>query len=81
MIERVSWAMYPKDERGRYELRDDWPRYLIMARAAIEAMREPTDGMVGHYTHNIGEWSRSTTEAMIDAALETSVNVTTKGEG
>lgn len=53
------------------------PRYRAMARAAIEALREPTDAMVGAMWREIDEWGTGIPnsiagpvyDAAIDAAL------------
>lgn len=78
MLERVAKAIwndsYPEDEWNEIDRRD----YLGHARAAIEAMREPTKWMTraavrygdsAGYEH-ISEWdAKIVWEAMIDAAL------------
>jgi len=74
MIERVARAMCISDEMdpdspgigGIENAPAYWVHYAGMARAAIEAMREPTDGMVeaGNRMGCIPTYSR-----MIDAAL------------
>jgi hypothetical protein len=59
------------------ESKDELESYRIIARAAIEAMREPTDAMVSAYDNwdaysgSCGSWlNTSAYEAMIDAALK-----------
>jgi hypothetical protein len=51
----------------------DWESYLAQARAAIAAMREPTEGMLRawpHYEpHNQPDEVREGYQEMIDAAL------------
>jgi hypothetical protein len=66
MIERVARAI------GRAELLPDdadrhWKRFEIHARAAIEAMREPTEAMLkaAPFSHPLTNW-----QAMIDAATQ-----------
>jgi hypothetical protein len=44
-------------------------KYATKARAAIEAMREPTEVMLDHWSYRNGEWSRQNIEAFVDAAL------------
>ena len=84
MIERVARAIYDKspiytakpnigepmhaltwDEAEKYGRED----YFDQARAAIEAMREPTPGMLNHPSYIQGEWSRRNVESFIDAAI------------
>lgn len=75
MIERVARAIfsdrYPDEDWKEYQKRD----YCGHARAAIEAMREPTDAMVdsGHSRPNDFQHGQTTVveiyEAMIDAVL------------
>lgn len=81
MIERVARAICragmsgPKDHLNKQE-NLNWRKFEIEARAAIEAMREPTNAMVeasnrewdGRMSHrSSGAW-----QAMIDAALSPS---------
>jgi hypothetical protein len=84
MIERVARAMtedFVNDQLDNIEINprryadDNWKSYASMARAAIEAMREPTDEMVdaGRIARmNVagGYDGPSGWEAMIDAALK-----------
>lgn len=68
MVERVARAMFADTNEGPWESEryDNHHIYLSNARAAIKAMREPTEAMM-HVAWAIadGEW-----QAMIDAALE-----------
>lgn len=74
MVERVARAIMRDDFEGD----DMWnssgrllrDSYLKNARAAIEAMREPTEGMAGA-GNSLGHEEAPSTyyEAMIDAAL------------
>lgn len=74
MIERVARAIMRDDFEGDelWESSDKCLRgsYLRNARAAIEAMRDPTDGMVDA-GNSLGHEEAPATyyEAMIDAAL------------
>ena len=69
MIERVAAAMWERTHDGRW---DDWgdgqdeSRIIHRddARAAIAAMREPTDSMTNGVDYRRGVWVN-----MIDAAL------------
>lgn len=48
MIERVArllWAAFARDGTYDEDRHDDVPFYLATARAAIEAMREPSEGV------------------------------------
>lgn len=74
MIERVARALF-EDANGTS---DGWEntnqtRWHIAARAAIEAMREPTPGMLqAGYTemdYHAEGWLRAAWPLMIDAAL------------
>ena len=74
MIERVARAMAEADVHNTA-----WKLYVREARAAIEAMREPTEEMfVAAYAVNGGKWTDDEYEpppkicwsAMIDAALK-----------
>ena len=66
MVERVARAIANVD-CGDYELRPN--TYNATARAAIEAMRVPTDAMKEARFQRLGEGGRIEWEAMIDAAL------------
>ena len=44
-------------------------QFRAQARAAIEAMREPSDGMTEFASYHREEWSRSCLQSAIDAAL------------
>ncbi len=77
MVERVARAMYPKgwEQDGHFNSRERaWRRdhAMIAARAAIEAMREPTPGMLsdGLAIHDWDHGLDDVYTAMIDAALE-----------
>jgi len=70
MVERVARAL-----SGWLHGSPSWESCFPMARAAIEAMREPTEAMVwagraDHLTVDGEEWSKPIWQAMIDAALE-----------
>lgn len=73
MIERVAQAIYDQQSDGAGPVSDFYP----VARAAIEAMREPTDKMVQAaedgmvYTQDLtfGQISRFAWRDMIDDAL------------
>ena len=80
MVERVARALYAatpfkQAEGGYHEQSDVYRRScLLLARAAIEAMREPTEAMVDAfvwYGHGktIGDVARIGWQSMIDAAL------------
>lgn len=77
MIERVARAMFDAtnehDETWDTEAQEIKTTYLIMARAAIEAMREPTDVMVdaleGYDSSPVSLYERA-----IDAALNEQVS-------
>lgn len=76
MIERVARAVSQSfHDEGYIEGVSDpaeWNEFLKAARAAIEAMREPTDRMVwdgGTALHDKGEDTAGIWAAMIDAAL------------
>lgn len=68
MIERVARAIYEADPAKDA----DWD-YRIEARAAIEAMREPTDAMVDAAWDAMGE-SYDTMAAAISAAAQAALN-------
>jgi len=81
MVEKVAVALANHIHQGgdygmtgeeAYEDRRD--DYLAMARAAIEAMREPTPEMddVGR-DHNFSRYATPAWQAMIDAALSEEV--------
>ena len=65
MIERVARALYEADGDDTI----NWPK---LARAAIAAMREPTEAMLMESSCNAVETERLVRDwqAMIDAALE-----------
>lgn len=63
MVERVARAIARKNTGSGI----NWPSFVEEARAAIEAMREPTDAMV-----NAGQWQIDPValyRGFIDAAL------------
>lgn len=81
MIERVARAIYEvspfRDTAGEYDEQSEIYRRMcrLFAVAAIEAMREPTDGMIeagvtADYGRSLGERVQNCHYAMIDAALE-----------
>lgn len=88
MIDRVARAMFEAtnehDETWDTEAQEIKTTYLIMARAAIEAMREPTDTMVmaaewaePEYREDdtdMGATYKAEWRAMIDAALNEQVS-------
>jgi len=62
MIERVAAVLKAQDNNMAASIH----HYEAMARAAIAAMREPTDAMM-----EVGQmWNSHRWQAMIDAALE-----------
>lgn len=72
MVERVANAIAQANMDPRSDAWDERDAYMDMARAAIEAMREPTTAMfnaarphMDSPSSNIAWW-----EAMIDAALK-----------
>jgi len=65
MIERVARAI---EATTKYAL-SDYTDYSDMARAAIAAMREPTEEMLQCGCHDCGHQT-TYWQAMIDAALE-----------
>jgi hypothetical protein len=75
MIERVARAIAADNENWPYDRRP-WSeqRYLLeRARAAIEAMREPTEAMKAAakpFRKGVGEEPGGLWHAMIDAALQ-----------
>jgi hypothetical protein len=83
MVERVAGALWPWLRRwmpdlgiyGDSQEKTDqavdrcWPFCSAQARAAIEAMREPTPGMVGAANRNNHPRDIDTWQTMIDAAL------------
>lgn len=76
MIERVTQAIFDKDPESLFTIH----QARVYARAAIAAMREPTEAMVdqcvdlGHNRDDaVDAW-----EDMIDAALECSTKQTEK---
>lgn len=44
-----------------------WETYLSCVDAALDAMREPSEGMTEDAAYQSGAWSRRNLEAMIDA--------------
>jgi hypothetical protein len=71
MIERVAWSLFASDGNGFFD--DATPRqrhvYLIRARDAIEAMREPTEAMCEAADAVECNQPECIWQAMIDAAL------------
>jgi phosphoribosylformylglycinamidine (FGAM) synthase-like enzyme len=68
MVERVGWAI--AREGARIDV-DDTPYHLRVARAALEAMREPTEAMVQAGINDSGAFGlASAYRTMIDAALK-----------
>ena len=71
MIEKMAKAIMKSElDRGFGEPGLDWGDYTQEAKAVLEAMLEPTDGMTQHETYTSGQWSRRNYAAMIRAALE-----------
>jgi hypothetical protein len=73
VIERVAKAIHTAANSSRTE-EDQWcsdAMALAAARAAIEAMREPTKKMWEEGSWETGYVSEEAWHAMIDAALET----------
>lgn len=69
MIERVAQAILAKDPEGMFSIHCA----RVYAKAAIAAMREPTEAMVeAGYYDAMAEDAKATFTAMIDAALERS---------
>ena len=74
MIERVARAIYRHQcELNHYA--DKWdevnkPYFIGFARAAIAAMREPSEEMVQAAVRTTGGFPKPAWHAMIDAALE-----------
>lgn len=68
MVERVCSRALAKYDNPKHE--NWWPSYEGRARAAIEAMREPTAGMFYAVRRECGADARSAWYAGIDAALE-----------
>lgn len=76
---KVRWRTPPNPELLKNRLEEEWPLYVITAKAAIEAMREPTNDQANNYfkirkeagdsdataCFNVSVW-----ESMIDAALK-----------
>ena len=73
MIERISQAIFDKDPENLFTIH----HAEVYARAALEALREPTKEMI-----EAGFWEGSISlsgyRAMIDAALECSTKQTEK---
>jgi hypothetical protein len=65
MIERVAKAMAKADADNAF-----WKMYVREARAAIEAMRDPTDGMKKLMAASDVNWLPDFWESMIDEALK-----------
>lgn len=64
MLEKVASAIVDAldNEDGRVDCTD-------IARAALEAMREPTPDMAEHPSYEDGKWSLPNIQAFVDAAL------------
>lgn len=71
MVERVAKAIALAN---RAPDSDDWPVYVADARAAIEAMREPTDAMVDAGEGTMCPHAGCIFSDMIDAALNEQVS-------
>lgn len=79
MIERVARKMagqymiddgFGEDSRRGAEQGEMWKNFRASARAAIEAMREPTEAMIdAAYEHALDENAKGVWQDMIDAAL------------
>jgi len=79
MVKRVARAMRAKDfEEGHCDPETTIESYIGTARAAIEAMREPTAAMINSGGTENGDWTpdnsaaacRESWQAMIDEALK-----------
>lgn len=70
MIERVARALAKQDAYPDLPNEPAWPGWREVARAAIAAMREPTEAMriKGRYANEMSD-ATATWRAMIDAAL------------
>lgn len=85
MLTRVARALCKEDGKDWNEI-NDWGKcnYHDLAKAAIEAMREPTDAMMAAGVQTCGEVTFSgipSWRAMIEAALTSSAEgaaITTK---
>lgn len=76
MVELVAWAIGKTVRGGRSEATYITPQTLLMARAAIEALREPTEAMRAAWDKDWQAWLDHHIEdddhlyrVMIDAAL------------
>lgn len=67
MIEKVARAMCEADNGAGYDAR--WDFYIPMAKAAIHAMRDPTEAMLDA-GHSQTDFAGDAWQSMIDAALE-----------
>jgi hypothetical protein len=78
MVERVARALCRSaalGDPGQAYIDANWPNYSTAARAAIEAMREPTEAMIGAGRGALPNFCPEDSDAlvcwqdMIDAAL------------
>lgn len=72
MVERVARAMAEvNDHHQEFAIGDFRDAYMDQARAAIEAMREPTEAMVDSCGNGeCAKWARGAWANYIDAALQ-----------
>jgi hypothetical protein len=74
MIEKVARAIAEVNVSGsdllHYSYDKDSDGYLELARAAIEAMREPTEAMLDSTGGECRVWAPGAWVSMIDAALK-----------
>lgn len=67
-LSSIRWVLWP-DNRAPRSLRQKRDKYLAKARAAIEALREPSEAMIAARFHVMGQGGKAEWEAMISAAL------------
>ena len=78
MIERVARALSLENQSENFMIGEAWEipglvnkdGYRKLARAAIEAMREPTEAMIAADQGQADEDAIASWQAMIDAAIE-----------
>lgn len=75
-MERAARAIYKLGDNGPYALEEEdeqWHHHLDTARAVLEAIREPSEGMIHRGARNEPSRSRVVSQVwgdMIDAALD-----------
>lgn len=80
MTERVARAMYDatpfKETEGGYDAQSETYRSMceLLARAAIEAMREPTDAMIDAFD-NMDAWDDDSRFPTASEALDSMISV------